>query len=121
MEHGPLSRLPRSLCMLVLGLFCSGPHAQTLSPQTRGQMLYETHCITCHGLQMHWRNNKQARDWGSLNEQVRRWQAAESLQWTQDDVEAVARYLNDSIYRYPLPDPRVSLAPVSNFYLPARH
>ena len=30
-----------------------------------------------------------------------RWQASAALAWSEVDVVEVARYLNDSIYRYP--------------------
>ncbi len=38
--------------------------------QTRGELLYSTHCVTCHTTQVHWRGNKQAYDWDSLKFQV---------------------------------------------------
>jgi hypothetical protein len=47
-------------------------------------------------------------DWESLKAQVRRWQGVANLQWSDDDVVQVARYLNDTIYRYPQTSDRVS-------------
>lgn len=67
----------------------------------RGQLLYSTHCVECHTTQMHWREQRLARDWGSLKEQVRRFQGIARLGWTDDDIEAVARHLNDTIYHFP--------------------
>ena len=49
----------------------------------------------------HWREQKQVTDWPSLTFQVRRWQASAQLNWTDADIDDVARYLNDSIYRLP--------------------
>jgi hypothetical protein len=49
---------------------------------------------------MHWRDNKMATDWNSLEAQVRRWQAANMLQWNEDDIGEVTRYLNDSYYHF---------------------
>jgi len=83
-------------------------HAQ-VPAQTRGQLLYGTHCISCHSTQMHWRENKRAYDWDSLKLQVRRWQDNASLQWSEADVAEVARHLNDTIYHYPQTADRVSL------------
>ena len=54
--------------------------AQT-APATRGALLYDTHCIACHTTQMHWRDNKVARDWPGLKAQVRRWQGNNALGW----------------------------------------
>ncbi|HEY1228120.1 MAG TPA: hypothetical protein VGF26_12460 [Ramlibacter sp.] len=70
---------------------------------TRGQLLYDAHCIQCHTTQMHWREARVARDWRSLREQVERWQARIGERWTAEDVDAVARHLNATIYHYPLP------------------
>lgn len=75
--------------------------AQTVSPPTRGQLLYENHCSACHDQQVHWRQNRLARDWSSLREQVRRWQATAKLGWSKEEIEQVARHLNDTIYRFP--------------------
>ncbi|MEO8302560.1 MAG: cytochrome c [Betaproteobacteria bacterium] len=68
---------------------------------SRGALLYETHCIACHDAQVHWREDRLATDWASLSAQVRRWQANTGLQWTDDDIAAVVRYLNTTIYRFP--------------------
>ena len=84
-------------------------HAQPLPVQTRGELLYTTHCISCHTKQMHWRNDKQAHNWDSLKFQVRRWQGNAGLQWSEADITEVARYLNETIYRYPPPPDRVGL------------
>jgi mono/diheme cytochrome c family protein len=64
-------------------------------------LLYSTHCIECHTTQMHWRANRQAIDWDTLKFQVRRWQGVANLGWTEADADDVARYLNDTIYRFP--------------------
>lgn len=67
--------------------------------ESRGQMLYGNHCVACHTTQMHWRDQKLATDWPSLKAQVRRWQGAGQLNWSEDDIDDVARFLNDSFYR----------------------
>jgi mono/diheme cytochrome c family protein len=85
---------------LVLPLLAAslGAHAQAPS---RGELLYGTHCVACHTSQIHWRDQRLARDWGTLKAQVRRFQDAAYLRWSDDDIEAVAHYLNDTIYRFP--------------------
>lgn len=70
---------------------------------TRGELLYNNHCGQCHSVQMHWRTLKRARDWDTLKEQVRRWQGEARLDWSEGDVEAVAHYLNTTIYQFPRP------------------
>ncbi len=93
----------------VLAVFSASSQSQVTPAQTRGALLYTTHCVSCHTTQMHWRNNKQATDWDSLKVQVRRWQANAGLQWGEADIDEVSRYLNETIYRYPNPADRVGL------------
>jgi mono/diheme cytochrome c family protein len=80
-------------------------HAQTTAP-SRGQLLYGNHCVECHTSQMHWREQRLARDFPSLKGQVRRFQGLAGLTWSDEDIEAVARHLNDTIYRFPEPQAR---------------
>jgi hypothetical protein len=68
--------------------------------QSRGEMLYSTHCIACHTTQVHWRDGRAATDWNGLVAQVRKWQGAISLSWNEQDVLEVARYLNDTYYHF---------------------
>lgn len=90
------------LCILpacALSLLCAPQwvHAQGAS---RGELLYSTHCITCHTEQMHWRAKTLATDWNNLKAQVRRWQGNASLGWSEEDIVEVARYLNARFYRF---------------------
>lgn len=78
-------------------------NAQPSSKVSRGELLYSTHCIACHTAQIHWRDQKLARDWTSLNAEVRRWQGIEGLKWSDDDIAEVARHLNALHYRYSEP------------------
>ena len=81
-----------------LPLLAQSPAQPTPS---RGALLYQTHCIACHDTQVHWRARKLATDWASLSAQVRRWQANTGLRWTDEEIDAVVRYLNRTIYRFP--------------------
>jgi len=93
--------------LLVATLALAGPAlaqpATTPAAPGRGQLLYETHCIACHGIQMHWRAQRLVTDWPQLLTQVRRWQGTAQLQWSDADIDAVARHLNDTLYRLPVP------------------
>lgn len=71
---------------------------------SRGEMLYNLHCIACHSSQMHWRDQRVAKDWPGLVAQVRRWQENAGLGWDDADVVDTARYLNRLHYRYPAPE-----------------
>lgn len=99
--------------MLSLGLASAQTQTQT---QTRGALLYATHCVACHSEQLHWRDKKQVVDWASLKAQVQLWQATGMLGWTEDDVQQVSRYLNDTYYRMTAPETLGAVA----LSLPAR-
>ncbi|MEO7337704.1 MAG: hypothetical protein ABIV63_14090 [Caldimonas sp.] len=71
--------------------------------QSRGELLYSTHCLGCHTTKMHWREGRIATDWPGIVAQVGKWQGAASLSWNEQDVAAVARYLNDSFYHFQPP------------------
>ena len=100
-----MTQLPIRLFSTVLMVACSA----FANAQTRGELLYTTHCISCHTTQMHWRANKQAFDWDSLKLQVRRWQGNAGLQWVEADITEVSRYLNETFYRFPPPPERTGM------------
>ncbi len=75
--------------------------AQAKTPdESRGELLYSTHCNTCHTLQIHWREQKLVTDWKSLKAQVSRWQAYAKLGWREEDIVDVALYLNARYYKF---------------------
>ena len=76
------------------------PGGGVAMPVSRGQVLYDTHCIACHDMQVHWRDKKLAVDWASLKGEVRRWQATAGQWWSEADIVEVARFLNATIYRF---------------------
>jgi mono/diheme cytochrome c family protein len=75
--------------------------AQTMHDPQRGELLYSTHCIACHKEQLHWRDKKLVTNWISLRLEVRRWQKITGLGWNDEDISAVAQYLNVRYYHYP--------------------
>jgi len=77
--------------------------AQTAPSPSRGELLYTTHCIACHTKDIHWREQKLATDWPSLERQVRRWARNSGLAWSDGDVADVVRYLNATYYRFAAP------------------
>jgi mono/diheme cytochrome c family protein len=71
------------------------------TPDSRGELLYSNHCVACHSTQIHWRDNKLATDWATLNAQVRRWSSNTGAAWGEEDILLVTRYLNAAYYHYP--------------------
>jgi len=88
--------------LLLLGHLAQA-EAQPTTDTARGQSLYSAHCNACHSEQMHWREKKLVKDWASLRSEVRRWQGLARLGWSEEDIEAVAQYLNTLYYHYPIP------------------
>lgn len=73
---------------------------------SRGELLYQTHCVACHDKQVHWRARKIVADWAGLAAEVRRWEANLDLGWNDEAVAEVTRYLNRLFYRFPEPAER---------------
>lgn len=93
--------------LIVFFILCGNPAIAEVPPMrdaTRGELLYATHCIACHDVQIHWRDKRVAADWAGLQAEVRRWQIISRLGWSEDDVVDVTRYLNTLHYHYPSPD-----------------
>ena len=101
-----LHMIRKSLPTALFVLFAT--HAVAEEPRTyvasRGELLYSTHCMACHTAQIHWRDKKLATDWSRLLSEVRHWEGFARLEWSEDDVDSVARYLNTMYYRYAAPD-----------------
>ena len=98
---------PAKTVLLALAALTLAASAQA---ESRGELLYATHCIACHTEQVHWRDQKLATNWNSLKAQVRRWQAAAQLGWSDDDILEVTRHLNQRFYGFePTSDPVGSL------------
>jgi mono/diheme cytochrome c family protein len=76
--------------------------------QPRGELLYSTYCIGCHTTQVHWREKRLATDWASLKFQVNRWQQNAAPGLGEDDIAAIASYLNGLYYHFPDADSKRS-------------
>jgi mono/diheme cytochrome c family protein len=98
-----MASFPSGTLFAASALICAAAFADPTHSPSRGELLYSTHCIGCHTAQKHWRDKKQVTDWDSLEQQVRRWQAAVMLEWNEDDIHEVARHLNDSYYHFARP------------------
>lgn len=60
----------------------------------------KTHCTACHGTEVYTRSNRRVKDRAQLSKQVQRCQLSQGLQWFDEDVEAVADYLNSQYYKF---------------------
>jgi mono/diheme cytochrome c family protein len=92
---------PALLLMVFLLNIHSAPSAQTPLAPSGGALLYQTYCSGCHSTQIHWREHRLAHDWATLRHQVVRWQANSRLEWSDEEIDEVAHYLNSTIYHFP--------------------
>lgn len=113
MRRSSVPRTARVAFVVAFAAACvGGAQAQRADPappaadETTGRMLYVAQCHGCHLAQIHWRDRRIARDWAGLVAEVRRWQQIAGLGWTDDEILAVARYLNATIYRFPAAEGR---------------
>ncbi len=89
----------KPFAVAALAVLCASALAQQ-PPATRGELLYDNHCGACHGQQMHWREKRAVTDWDSLRAMVRRWQGVAQLNWSDEEIDDVARHLNQRYYRF---------------------
>ncbi|WP_295687555.1 cytochrome c [uncultured Nevskia sp.] len=71
----------------------------------RGQMLYETNCVSCHTTEAHWRENSIVGSWSDVLVQVERWQRNAGQNWGSPEINDVAAYLNVNFYKLACPLP----------------
>lgn len=116
-QNGPSSPLKHEndlvnlIKPLIFGLciFCAmntSAYTQQRLSESRGELLYSTHCNACHTAEVYWREQKLATDWNSLKAQVNRWQSYIGLGWNEEDIIDVAHYLNTHYYNFPNTEPK---------------
>ena len=88
--------------LMLVGALAAGQAPTNNAPN--GELTYTTYCIACHTTQIHWREKKLATDWTSLRSQVRHWLLEAGTAATEDDIAAVAGYLNGLYYNFPVTD-----------------
>jgi mono/diheme cytochrome c family protein len=102
-----MNRLQAWLPLLALA-FAAGCAAPAGGPEAamdtlRGGELYRTYCIACHTAQVHWRDKRLVRSWDDLLFQVSRWQRISGQDWSREEIDDVAAYLNALFYDVPCP------------------
>ena len=67
---------------------------------SRGQLLYEHHCLKCHESNIHIRNKAKAQNVADIQSWVNKWQAHEKLNWDKTELNAVTEYLLKRYYKF---------------------
>ncbi len=75
--------------------------AQPAADMLRGRDLYQTHCIACHTAQVHWRDKSLVHSWEDLRRQVIRFERIAGQEWSEQEIDDVAAYLNRLFYQLP--------------------
>ena len=76
--------------------------AKVLSEVTRGQMLYENHCTSCHESMVYIRTKRKAKNYKEVANWVSQRADWLNLDWTILEKQEVKQYLNERYYKYPL-------------------
>ena len=66
-----------------------------------GAALHEAHCTRCHGADLYTRQNRMVNSYAGLRKRVQQCELMAELGWFDEEVEAVAAYLNDTYYKFP--------------------
>jgi len=95
-------RAPRiAFALLALALVVPAQAADA----ERGRMLYGLRCGECHSESVHGRAHRDARNFGEVLSYVVRWNSQLGIGWRQEDINDVARYVNDTYYGFPCEGP----------------
>ena len=82
----------------------AAPNSETkvLSEITRGQMLYENHCTSCHESTVYIRTKRKAKNYKEVGNWVNQRADWLNLGWSDVEKQEVMQYLNERYYKYPL-------------------
>ena len=78
--------------------------ANVFSQETRGQMLYENHCTSCHESLVYIRAKRKATNYKGIGYWVSQRADWLNLDWTALEKYEVLQYLNERYYKYPTTD-----------------
>lgn len=88
-----------------LGLFISSP--VWAENDNTGEKLYKENCTACHiqmtggdGSTLFTRKDRKVKSMDSLKTQILRCATGQNLAWFDEDVDAVASYLNEQYYQF---------------------
>ena len=84
------------------GTAISESETKVLPEVTRGYMLYENHCTSCHESTAHIRTKRKARNYKEVGNWVNQRADWLNLGWSDVEKQEVLQYLNERYYKYPL-------------------
>lgn len=69
----------------------------------RGALLYENQCIGCHTSVLHVREDRRSASYAAMRDTVRHWAQVQHLEWTEQEVDDVATFLEARYYHFEQP------------------
>lgn len=81
-------------------LMAAQGEAPAAAPTAKGKELVDQNCIKCHGSEVYTRSDRKVTSLDGLSRQVSRCETSLGLTWFEEDVSAVADYLNDHFYHF---------------------
>ncbi len=76
---------------------------KTLPQDSRGRMLHENHCTSCHESVAYIRAKRKAKNYEAVRYWVNQRANWLKLGWTGLEKQEVIQYLNERYYKYPIP------------------
>jgi len=73
---------------------------QSAVASDRGELLYENHCLDCHGKNVHTREGRRVSSPEELRAWVMSWVVHSSLPWGQEEVADITAYLDRTFYHF---------------------
>ncbi|MCK5014419.1 MAG: hypothetical protein KAS66_11425, partial [Candidatus Omnitrophica bacterium] len=83
------------------GTAAPNSEAKVLPEETRGQMLYENHCTSCHESTVYIRTKRKATNYKEVGNWVNHFADWLNLGWGDVEKQEVMQYLNERYYKYP--------------------
>lgn len=93
----------RWITLVVALVSCCHAPIVSADETLRGRALYETRCDACHDKSVHNRAARKSRNLYQVRQWVARWNAELGGAWTDEEIDAVTRYLNQRFYKFPCP------------------
>lgn len=89
-----------SVLALALGVAASPASGGGVPDVARGRALYENHCVVCHTPKVHSRPTRIPLNVSELRQVVINMSKGENLRWSEEEIEDVVWFLNETKYRY---------------------
>ena len=84
------------------GTAAPNSEAKVLLEVTRGHMLYENHCTSCHESTVYIRTKRKATNYKEVGNWVKQRADWLNLGWGIVEKQEVMQYLNERYYKYPM-------------------